>query len=95
MICDVGQLADVYLLHHAGASDYLPLPRALAVRAVLRFPLSTLSYVRRGNLRRVRLHTRAYASFVTLLPHALAERRRIRRRRAVEDDEILAMLTPR
>lgn len=70
-------------------------PRALAARAVLRFPLSTLSYARRGNLRRVRLHTRAYASFVTLLPHALAERRRIRRRRAVEDDEILAMLTPR
>lgn len=70
-------------------------PRALAVRAVLRFPLSTLSYARRGNLRRVRIHVRAFMGFAALLPHALAERRHIRRRRGVEDDEILAMLTPR
>ena len=67
-------------------------PSALAWRAVLRFPLSTLSYAARGDLRAVRLRTRSYASFLRLLPHALRSRRRIRSRATVDDAVIVRRL---
>jgi N-acetylglucosaminyl-diphospho-decaprenol L-rhamnosyltransferase len=67
-------------------------PSALAWRAVLRFPLSTLSYAARGDLRAVRLRARSYASFLGLVPHALRRRRRIRSRATVDDATILARL---
>lgn len=70
-------------------------PRAMAVRAVVRFPLSALSYLVHGKPHRAVLHARAYAAFLAMVPHALRERRRIRRRRAVDDAELLAELVPR
>ena len=69
-------------------------PGPMARRAVLRFPLSTLSYARRGRWRAVRLRTRSYAGFLKLLLPALRERRRIRRRATVPDSDVLAKLTP-
>jgi N-acetylglucosaminyl-diphospho-decaprenol L-rhamnosyltransferase len=67
-------------------------PRPLAARAVLRFPLSTLSYALRGDRHTVKLRVRSYASFLGLLPHALRARRHIRGRASVDDAAILAQL---
>jgi N-acetylglucosaminyl-diphospho-decaprenol L-rhamnosyltransferase len=67
-------------------------PPAMAARAVLRFPLSTASYVRQGQLRVARLRVRIYVAFLGMLPHALRERRRIRRRATVDDATIIARL---
>jgi GT2 family glycosyltransferase len=67
-------------------------PRDVARRAVLRFPLSTLSYALRGDRHAVRLRAKSYASFLGLLPHALRARRRIRARASVDDAAIMAQL---
>jgi N-acetylglucosaminyl-diphospho-decaprenol L-rhamnosyltransferase len=69
-------------------------PRALAWRAVLRFPLSTVSYAVRGDLHTAGLRGRSYGSFLTLVPHALRQRHRIRHRATVDDADILAQLIP-
>ncbi len=69
-------------------------PAALARRAALRHPLSTLSYLRtalrtavaqrrRPDLGLVAVRVRAYAGFLRLLPGALRARRRLNRRRTV------------
>ena len=71
-------------------------PPAMAVGAVLRFPVSTLSYFwtegvlpltrrSRPTLSSVRLRFRAYIGFLRMLPYALRSRRRIRRSRMVTD----------
>ncbi len=68
-------------------------PARLAFAAVLRFPLSAASYALHGNVRRAWIHTRAYAGFVGLLAPTLRERRRVRRRRTVDDADVIRMLT--
>jgi GT2 family glycosyltransferase len=69
-------------------------PASLALRAALRFPLSTLSYAIRGDVRGTKLRVRSYASFLVLLPHAIRRRRRIRSRATVDDAVILERLLP-
>ncbi len=75
-------------------------PAGVAVRAVVRFPLSTASYAlsdvvaalvrgRRPRTDTVALRLRAYASFLRLVPAMLADRRR-QGRRARVDDAVLA-----
>ena len=68
-------------------------PMSLAASAIVRFPLSTLSYAAHGDLRRAWVHTRAFGSFVCLVPSSLRERRRVRRRRSVDDADVLVLLT--
>ena len=52
-------------------------PLRVALAAVARFPLSTLSIATRGHdPRRALLRTRAFGGFAALLPHALRARRR-------------------
>ena len=78
-------------------------PGRLAVRAAVRFLLITLSYLRRDVVspllrgRRpaptiVRRRGRSFAGFLRLLPGALADRRRLRRRRRVADGELIGWL---
>jgi GT2 family glycosyltransferase len=69
-------------------------PARLALRAALRFPLSTASYALRGDVHAVKLRVRSYASFLALLPRALRQRRPIRGRATVDDATILARLVP-
>jgi N-acetylglucosaminyl-diphospho-decaprenol L-rhamnosyltransferase len=69
-------------------------PAGMAARAVLRFPLSTASYVRDRRMHVARLRLRSYIAFLGLLPHALRARRRIRRRATVDDGTIIARLIP-
>jgi GT2 family glycosyltransferase len=78
-------------------------PGAVALRALLRFVLVTMSYLRRDALSPVaraeapRLgtvlrRTRALAAYVVRLPITLRDRRRIRGGRTVADAEILAWM---
>lgn len=80
-------------------------PRPMATRAVVRYLLVTASYARRDvvrpllrarrpNTEQLRRRLKSFLGFARLLPHALWERRRIRRRATVGDDEIRARLTP-
>lgn len=75
-------------------------PRSLAVSAPAAFLRATASYAlrdvvrpllrgRRPQLGLVRRRLRSFAAFVRLLPHVLAERRRIRRRQRVHDDALM------
>ncbi len=68
-------------------------PPAMAVRAVVRFPISTLSYAVHGNRARATVHARAYVGVLRLAPLMLRERRRIRRRSTVSDAEVSSRLT--
>lgn len=68
-------------------------PARLALSAVVRFPLSVVSYAVHGNVRRAWIHARAYAGFVGLLVPTLRERRCVRRRRTVDDADVLGLLT--
>jgi GT2 family glycosyltransferase len=81
-------------------------PRALALQAVWRYLLVTLSYARRDIVRPVlRLHRpspeqvrrriASFAGFLRLAPGVLVDRARIRRRTTVGDDEIRAWFTRR
>ena len=74
-------------------------PRRMAAEAVLRFPLSTLSYLvrdvvrpltrgRRPTLGTVRLRLQSYIGFLRLLPHAVWQRRKCRGARIVTDEAI-------
>jgi hypothetical protein len=76
-------------------------PADLAVAQSLRFVLSTLSYARRDvlppllhgrrpPLRLVRNRARSYAGYLKLLPGMVADRRALRRRAPVGDDELRA-----
>jgi GT2 family glycosyltransferase len=80
-------------------------PRPMATRAVGRYLLVTASYARRDvvrpllrarrpNVTQLRRRLMSFASFCRLVPHALRQRRRIRRRAEVGDDQIRARLTP-
>lgn len=80
-------------------------PARLAAQAIVRYVLTTASYARRDvvrpllgghrpNLGLVRRRVRSYLAFLRLLPAALAERRRLRRRQIVRDDEIMAWAVP-
>lgn len=80
-------------------------PLRLATWAALRFLLVTGSYLRRDvvrpvlrrhrpNLTLVRRRGRAFAAFLRLVPVMSAERRRLRRRQVVPDDELLAWMVP-
>jgi GT2 family glycosyltransferase len=75
-------------------------PRELALSAPLAFLRSTASYARRDVLRPllrgrrpqlglVKRRLRSFGAFLALLPHALDERRRIRRRQRVHDDALM------
>jgi GT2 family glycosyltransferase len=81
-------------------------PRDMAVRAVWRYLLTTLSYARRDlvrpvlglhrpNVEQVRRRVSSFAGFLRLLPWMLVERRRIRRRATVPDDDLRAWFVPR
>jgi GT2 family glycosyltransferase len=80
-------------------------PARLAARSVVRYVLTTASYARRDvvrpvlgghrpNLGLVRARVRSYLAFLRLLPEMLAERRRLRRRQIVRDDELLSWAVP-
>jgi hypothetical protein len=80
-------------------------PARLAARSVVRYVLTTESYARRDvvrpvlgghrpNLGLVRARVRSYLAFLRLLPEMLAERRRLRRRQIVRDDELLSWAVP-
>ncbi|MGI9034370.1 MAG: glycosyltransferase [Acidimicrobiales bacterium] len=75
-------------------------PAGMAVRAALHHLLVTASYARRDVLQPLSSHRRpswetmrrrsgAFASYMAALPRALVERRRLRRRQQVPDDELL------
>lgn len=81
-------------------------PRDLAVHAVWRYLLVTLSYARRDLVRpvlrarrpnstKVWRRTKSFAGFLGLLPGALLARRRIHRAAEVGDAELRTRLTPR
>jgi GT2 family glycosyltransferase len=81
-------------------------PRALALRAVWRYLLVTLSYARRDvlrpmlrlhrpNVERVRRRIASFVGFLRLAPAMLVDRRRIRRRATLGDEEIRAWFTRR
>jgi GT2 family glycosyltransferase len=81
-------------------------PRDVAVRAVWRYVLITLSYARRDlvrpvlglhrpNVEQVRRRVGSFLGFLRLLPRMLMERRHIRRRATVRDDELRAWFVPR
>jgi N-acetylglucosaminyl-diphospho-decaprenol L-rhamnosyltransferase len=101
-----GESSDVFRYHNE-RNRLLVLvkngPAALARRAALRHPLSTLSYLRREvvearqahrrpDLGLVRVRVRAYGGFLRLLPVALADRRRLARRRTVPEAEVNAWI---
>ena len=67
-------------------------PWPLALREVLRFPLTTASIGLREDRRRAAIRLRAYASYLRLLPHALTARRRIGRAAAVPRREVERLL---
>ena len=80
-------------------------PRDLAVSAVWRYLLVTLSYARRDVVRpmlrarrprptQVLRRTKSFAGYCRLLPGALLARRRIRRAATVGRDELRTRLTP-
>jgi GT2 family glycosyltransferase len=93
----VGAGSDVHR-HYAERNRLLMLvksaPRAVAWRAVWRFPLSTASYALRGDGRAIKLRAKSYGSFLTLLPHALRQRHRIRHRATIDDADLVAKLVP-
>src|SRR5918994_900216 len=79
-------------------------PRALALRAVWRYLLVTLSYARRDvlrpmlrlhrpNVEQVRRRIASFLGFLRLAPAMLVDRRRIRRRATLGDEEIRAWFT--
>jgi hypothetical protein len=81
-------------------------PAPLARRAVLLFVLVTASYARRDivrpllglhcpNVTQVRRRIGSFLGYLRLAPAMLADRRRLRARAALGDDEITARLTPR
>lgn len=81
-------------------------PARMVYRAVWRFLLVTLSYARRDLVRplltrrrpvfqKVRLRLGSFLGFLRLLPAMWWQRRRIRRRATISDDELLRRLTPR
>jgi GT2 family glycosyltransferase len=81
-------------------------PRDLALRAVWRYLLVTLSYARRDvarpllrghrpNVEQVRRRIWSFAGFLRMAPSMLVDRRRIRRRATVGTEEIRAWFTPR
>ncbi len=81
-------------------------PRDLALRAVWRYVLVTLSYARRDLVRpvlgrhrpnptAVRRRVASLAGFLRLAPAMLVDRRRIRRRATVGDGELRAWFVPR
>ena len=65
-------------------------PAAMAWRATLRHPLSTLSYALHGDGGAVRSRLAAYGGFLRQLPAALVARRALRRRAVVPDAELTA-----
>jgi N-acetylglucosaminyl-diphospho-decaprenol L-rhamnosyltransferase len=65
-----------------------------ALRAVLRYLLTTLAAVARRDLSMLPLRLRVLRSFAALLPHALRERRRIGRTAAVPRRSLEAELLP-
>jgi len=78
-------------------------PAAMALRATAHHVLVTASYARRDVLRpvvrredpsweMVQRRAGAFVSYVGALPHALVERRRLRRARRVGDDELLGWM---
>jgi len=80
-------------------------PPRMAWAAVVRFVLTTASYFRRDCLvpplfgRRPRLdvvrrRTRAFLAFVRMLPGVVVQRRRLRHRRTVGDDDVRRWLAP-
>lgn len=80
-------------------------PGGFAAQAAGRFLLSTMSYARRDLLRPlvrrrrpavglVRARLSSFLSYVALLPHLLRERRGLRRRQLVPDDELLGWAVP-
>lgn len=81
-------------------------PATMVYRAGWRFLLVTLSYARRDLVRpllarrrpsgqKVRLRLGSFLGFLRLLPAMWWQRRRIRRRATIADEEILARLTAR
>jgi GT2 family glycosyltransferase len=81
-------------------------PRAMAANAVWRYVLTTASYARRDivrpllrrrrpSVRTTVLRGRSFLAYAALLPHALAERRRNRRRHGVSDAELRRLEQPR
>jgi GT2 family glycosyltransferase len=81
-------------------------PRRLALAAVGRYLLTTSSYARRDavaplrrgrrpNLVLVRRRVRSFLAFLRLLPPALVERARNRRRQTVPDAELVGWMVPR
>jgi hypothetical protein len=80
-------------------------PARLAWTAFVRYKLTTASYARRDIVRPmlrghrpsvglVRRRVRSYLAFLRLLPRALVDRRRLRRRQIVRDDELMAWAVP-
>lgn len=95
--------------HHVERNRLLMLaknaPAPMVSRAVWRFLLATLSYARRDIVKpllarrrlsgqQVRRRLGSFLGFLWLLPVMWRQRRRIRRRATISDDEILARLTP-
>jgi GT2 family glycosyltransferase len=81
-------------------------PARMVANQVWRFLLITLSYARRDivrpvlrlhrpNVEQVRRRVGSLVGFARLLPHALRQRRRIRRASTVPDDELRTRFTPR
>ena len=81
-------------------------PRDIAVQAVWRFLLVTLSYARRDLVQpvlrarrpqptQVWRRAKSFAGFCRLLPRALLDRRRFRRAAKMGDDVLRSRLTPR
>ena len=79
-------------------------PASLAAKAIVKHLLVTASYARRDVLhpiahRRaaswemVRRRATAFASFIAGSPHAVGDRRRLRRRQRVADADLLAWTT--
>jgi GT2 family glycosyltransferase len=80
-------------------------PARLAFEAIVRYKLTTASYARRDIVRPVlgghrpsfglvRRRVRSFLAFLRLLPRALVERRGLRRRQIVRDDELMAWAVP-
>ena len=75
-------------------------PLHLAASAPARYLLTAASIALRGNLTttqriaEVRLRSRVFASYLTLLPHALEERRQLRKGATVSDSAVAAIFAP-
>lgn len=80
-------------------------PWRLALVAVVRYVLTTASYARRDVVRPVlsghrpqlglvRRRVRSFLAFLKMAPDALRDRRRLRRRQIVRDEELLAWAVP-